>query len=135
MHGYVTFEAGLNAAASAAGSPPSPGSVTTIPGGGYQISSSNGQGGTTVVTFTLFRHDAAGRVTGLDVNGQPIAGRLATGPDSQGRLQITGVAAYKPAAFNELSVVFHVTNTGGPLINGDFLVNFAPAGGGSCRRT
>jgi hypothetical protein len=66
----------------------------------------------------------------MEVNGQPIAGRLAAGPDNAGRLQITDVVAYKPAALNEMIVVFNVKNTGGPLINSTFLIYFSPVGGG-----
>lgn len=128
MRGYVSFQATMAAAQSAAGEPPSPASVTAIPGG-YQLADT-GNSGITVHTFTAFQHDAIGRVTDLQVDGQAIAPRLAVGPDNTGHLKITGVVAYTPATFNELTIAFKVKNVGGPLANGDFLINFSPTGAG-----
>lgn len=128
MRAYVSFEATIAAALAANGTPEQQATVITIPSG-YQISHPNGSGGTQTDTFTAFQHDAAGRVTGMDVNGQPVAGRIAAGTNKTGRLQVTGAVAYKPAAFGELEIAFNVKNTGGALTNGTFLVYFTPSGG------
>jgi hypothetical protein len=105
--------------------------ASRVAGHGYQVTTPNGTGANQGTTFKAFRHDATGRVTGMDVNGKPVAGHIAVGPDVSSRLQITGAVADKPAEFGELGVVFNVKNTGGLLTNGTFLVYFTPTGGGS----
>jgi hypothetical protein len=64
-------------------------------------------------TFTQFTTNHAGQITGVSVNGQPVAGRIATAPaaTSDG-LTISGVVAYQLTdAQNQVAVAFKLTDT------------------------
>jgi hypothetical protein len=129
---YAQFEATLTAAAASAGSPFPAAAVTPIPGG-YNLCGDNGSGGTTCTAYTAFQHNAAGRITGVSVNGQPVAGRLSTGPDNAGPgLAITHVVAYRLTGTGQAAVSFMVKNTGSTALSGSppFLAVLNPPGGG-----
>ena len=112
MTHYAVEQANTAQAWASSGSPIPGESVSTIPGG-YNLCGDNGNGGTTCQALTVFQHNAAGKITGLSVNGQPIAGRLAFGPSNHGSaLTITHVVAYRPAAASQVWIVFNVKNTG-----------------------
>jgi hypothetical protein len=132
MLAYATDQAIVIDAAASTGSPFAE-SVNTIPGG-YQECGGNGNGGTSCDSFTAFQHNAAGRITGMSVDGQPVAGRIATGPSDHGPgLTITHTVAYRPGGSNEVNVVFIVKDTGSAAysLSPPWLATFAPTSGGS----
>jgi hypothetical protein len=132
MTPYIRMQALLAEAAAASGQPQDVGSVTAISGGGYQICYPQGQG---CQSFSAFRSDATGRITGMDVDGQPVAARLAVGPsDSQHGLVLTAVASYLGTSTGHVDVIFRVRNvsnhdisTGSP----PFLPVFVTSPGGA----
>lgn len=104
---YIRFQVVDAEAAEESGQPGVPGSVS-LTGGRYQICYSRGQG---CQSFTAVRADAAGRITGMDVDGQPIAARLATGPSDSGNgLVLTDVNSYLFTSTGQVGVAFQVRN-------------------------
>jgi hypothetical protein len=85
---YIGLEAGLGAGYAAAG-PYAAESVAQILGG-YQTCEPNGGQCSSSTGFTT---KAAGQITGVSVNGQPVAGRVASGTDSS--LEVSDVFAYR----------------------------------------
>jgi hypothetical protein len=129
---YVRFQAAATQAAAASGSPIPAQSVTPVPGG-YNLCGDDGNGGTSCVAYTAFQHNAAGRITGVSVGGQPVAGRIATGPDNTGStLAITNVEAYRVVSSGQVDVTFTVKNISSAALTGSppFLAIFNPTGGG-----
>lgn len=126
MTAYVTLQAIEAEASEAAGQPYPAESVTAI-GGGYQLCLPQGQ----CDSFTAFQTDAAGRVTGADVDGQPIAARLATGPsDHANGLVLTDVTSYLSTSVGKVAVVFHVRNESNSGVTTDgFLPLFVTSDG------
>ena len=126
MTAYVTLQAIEAEAAEGAGQPYASESVTAI-GGGYQLCLP--QGGCD--SFTGFQFDAAGRVTGADVDGQPIAARLATGPsDHANGLVLTDVTSYLSTSVGKVAIVFHVRNESNSGVTTDgFLPLFVTSDG------
>jgi hypothetical protein len=133
MRNYAQFESLLAEANAAAGSPDTPGTVSTIPGG-YQDCGTDSNGSTSCDSFTGFRTDASGRITDFAVNGHLISPRLAAGASSTGsQLAISDVVAYRVLPLGEVLVTYkarnitsHVVGNGNPA----FLAVFDPAGGG-----
>ena len=108
-HG-VSLQAIQDEAAEASGQAGAAGSLTATGGNSYQICYPQGQG---CQSFTAFRADSAGRITGMDVDGQPVAARLATGPaDSGNGLVLTDVTSYLFTSLEKVGVAFRVRNTG-----------------------
>jgi hypothetical protein len=133
MTAYAWYWAIFADSLAATGTPGPADAITAVPGG-YQLCAPNGSGGTFCETFTGFQHDAAGRITGLSVDGQPVAGRIATGPPNQGAgLAISHVVAYKPAATNEVYISFKARNTSSTAfsLSPPWLATFSPTSGGS----
>jgi hypothetical protein len=132
MTPYIRMQALLSEAAAASGQPEDVCSVTAISGGGYQICYPQGQG---CQSFSAFRSDATGRITGMDVDGQPVSARLAVGPsDSEHGLVLTAVASYLGTSTGHVDVIFRVRNvsnhdisTGSP----PFLPVFVTSPGGA----
>lgn len=129
---YIRLQALDAEAADASGQPEAAGSVSAIGGGGYQICYPQGQG---CQPFTAFQADSAGRITGMDVDGQPVAARLATGPsDSRNGIAITDVASYLFTRLGQVGVIFRVRNISNYEItafNPPFLPVFVTSPGGT----
>ena len=98
MRTYARFEHAEGAAWGAVGQPFPSESVTQI-AGGFKVCSADTGSGSGCEAFTQFTTNDAGQITGVSVNGQPVAGRIATAPaaTSDG-LTISGVAAYRLTA-------------------------------------
>jgi len=95
MHAYRMVQHELNQGDAAAGQPDSAETVTEVPGG-YQLCAPDTGNGSHCDVLTNFTTDSAGRVTGVSVNGVPVAGRIATGPVSRtGGLVVSGIVAYR----------------------------------------
>ena len=111
MRAYVRFEHAYGAAAGAVGQPFPSDSVTQI-GGGFKLCWPDTGNGSGCEAFTQFTTNHAGQVTGVSVNGQPVAGRIATAPPAtSGGLTISGVVAYRlTAAQNVVAVAFKLTD-------------------------
>ena len=110
---YIRFEHAYDAAWAAAGQPNAVARVARIAGGFKlcQPATSNIVAG--CVRFTRFTLNQAGQVTGLSVDGEPINGRLASGPAaSSGGLRISGVVAYRLTGGKAVAVAFKLTDTG-----------------------
>ena len=106
MMSYITLQVIEDAAAEGSGQPYPAESVTAI-GGGYQLCVPQGQ----CDSVTGFQTDAAGRITGMDVDGEPVAARLATGPsDHANGLVLTDVTSYVYTNIGRVGVAFHVRN-------------------------
>jgi hypothetical protein len=131
MTHYIRMQALQAEAAAASGQPEDVGSVTAI-SGGYQTCYPQGQG---CQSFTAFSSDATGRITGMSVDGQPVAARLAVGPPDSGHgLVLTDVASYLGTQTGQVGVIFRVRNisnqdirTGSP----PFLPVFVTSPGGA----
>lgn len=117
MRAYLSFEQAFSAAAAATGNPGSAATVSSIPGG-YQLCYSNGSG---CQDFTAFTTNNAGAITGVSVNGQPVAGRIATGADSamQGLVVSDAIAYRLTGAQNMIAVTFKVHDVSYRPINND----------------
>jgi hypothetical protein len=87
------------------------GSVTQK-GGGFKLCWPDTGNGPGCEAFTQFTTNHAGQITGVSVNGQPVAGRIATAPPAKsGGLTISGVVAYRlTAAQNVVAVAFKLTD-------------------------
>jgi hypothetical protein len=108
MTRYIRFQVIEAEAAEESGQPESPGSVTATGAGSYQQCTPPGQG---CQTFSAFLADSAGRITGMDVDGQPVAARLAAGPSDRGNgLVLTDVASYLGTSTGKVGVAFRVRN-------------------------
>ncbi len=115
MTHYISLQAIQTEAAEASGQPQPAESVTATGGGRYQLCYPQGGG---CQSFSAFRADATGRITGMDVDGQPVAARLATGPSDSGNgLALTDVTSY------QVGIAFRVRNTGN---NGVSTLGFQP---------
>jgi hypothetical protein len=105
---YIRFQVAEAGAAEESGQPESPGSVAVIGKGSYQNCLPQGQG---CQSFTAFRAGAAGRITGMDVDGQSVAARLAAGPSDRGNgLVFTDVTSYLFTSTGQVGVAFRVRN-------------------------
>jgi hypothetical protein len=110
MTRYIRFQVIYAEAWEESGQPGVPASVTATGADSYQMCYPQGQG---CQSLTAFRSDAAGRITGMDVDGQPIAARLATGPSDSGNgLVLTDVGSYLFTSTGQVGVAFRVRNTG-----------------------
>lgn len=133
MRDYVKFEALLDEADAASGSPDTPGTVSMI-SAGYQDCGTDSSGSTTCDSFTGFRTNASGRITDFAVNGQRISPRLAVGASSTGsQLAVSDVVAYRLNSIGQVAITYkarnvtsHVVGNGNPA----FLAVFDPSGGG-----
>lgn len=111
MRAYVQFEHAYGAAAGAVGRPVPSESVAQI-AGGFKMCSPDTGSGSGCDTFTQFTTNYAGQITGLSVNGEPVAGRIAVAPaaTSDG-LTISDVAAYELTGIqNVVAVAFKLTD-------------------------
>lgn len=117
MRAYIYFEHAFSAADAATGNPDSASTVSSILGG-YQLCSSDGSG---CDDFTAFITNTAGQVTGFSVNGQPVAGRIATGSNSTIHgLVVSDVIAYRLTdAQNLVAVTFRIHDVSYRPINND----------------
>lgn len=100
MSAYILYQHESTAADVAAGNTGPAEIMSTIPGG-YRLC------GGDCHDFTAFTTNAAGQITGLSVNGEPVAGRIATGTSSsmQG-LDVSGVVAYRRTGAQAVTIVF-----------------------------
>lgn len=116
MRAYIRFQHALSAAFAATGNPDDAKDVRPIHGG-FQICDASGNSG--CGTFTQFTTDSAGRITGVSVEGQPVAGRIATAPPaSSGGLTISGVVAYRASdSANTVYVAFKLSDTSYKPVN------------------
>jgi hypothetical protein len=114
MTDYATFEQLFASALNASGNPNQAETVAPI-SGGYELCLS----GSTCTSYTAFTTDSAGQVTGVSVNGQPVAGRLAAGPDStMSGLTVSDVFAYRlTVEQNLVAVTFRIADTSYTPIN------------------
>lgn len=112
MRAYARFEHAEGGAFAAVGQPGSGTSVTQI-SDGFKQCGTDSSGGSNCVTFTQLATNHAGRLTGVSVNGQPVAGRIATAPSAtSGGLTISGVVAYRlTEVHNEVDVAFKLADT------------------------
>src|SRR5579862_5499285 len=110
MRAYTRDQHAQGAAWSAAGQPDATASITQIADGYKMCSTSNGS--TSCERFTHFTADSSGRITGMSVDGEPVAGRIATAPaaTSDG-LTISDVTAYRLTRQNIVFVAFRLTDT------------------------
>ncbi len=111
MRAYVRFEHAYGAAWGAVGQPIASDSVTQALGG-FKLCSTTSPG-SGCERYGEFTTNHAGRITGVSVNGQPAAGRVATAPaaTSDG-LTISDVVALRFAdAPNTVAVAFKLTDT------------------------
>jgi hypothetical protein len=117
MSAYVRFEHAFGSASAAAGQPSSTSSVAQVPGGFKLCSTSSF--GSSCETFTGLTANHAGQIIGVSVDGQPVAGRIATAPAAtSGGLTISGVVAYQlTEAQNKVAVVFKLIDTSYRPIN------------------
>lgn len=106
MRAYVQFEHAFGAAWAAVGQPNSAAGVTEI-AGGFKLCYT-----TACEAFTQFTTNHDGQITGLLVNGQAVAGRIATAPSAASHgLTISGVVSYRLTdAENQVAVVFKLTD-------------------------
>lgn len=111
MRAYAQFETANGSAWGAAGHPEPSQNVAQI-SGGFKLCWPDSGNGSGCDTFTQFTANHAGQVTGVSVNGQPIAGRIATAPAAaSGGLRISDVVAYQPAdAQNMVAIAFKLTD-------------------------
>jgi hypothetical protein len=104
MLAYAQNEHAQGAAFGAIGQPAPSGSVTQITGGFnicYQASTGSG-----CTAFTQFTTNSAGQITGVLVNGQPVAGRVATAPSATSDgLTISKVTALRVVTSQNLVIV------------------------------
>jgi len=114
MRAYARFQHALGAAWGAAGQPAADESVAKI-AGGFKLCDQSSD----CFAYTQFTTNHAGQVTGVSVNGQPVAGRMATAPAvTSGGLTISDVAAYRlTSAQNLVAVAFKLTDSGYRPIN------------------
>jgi hypothetical protein len=118
---YIRFQVIYAEAAEESGQPGVPGSVSVVPPGSYQLCYPQGQG---CQSFTAFQVSKSGRITGMDVDGQPIAARLAAGPSDRGHgLVLADVTSYLFTSTGQVGVAFHVRNTSN---NGVSTLGFQP---------
>jgi hypothetical protein len=105
MRAYQASQYEIVATAAASGNPPGAETVTPI-SDGYQLCSAGNGSGQQCDELTQFVTDAAGRITGVSVNGVPVGGRLATGPASHmAGLVVSGVVAYLSLDLGDKAVV------------------------------
>ena len=107
MAAYITFDQELKAAEAASGTASYPPSTLSGSTGSYQLCSPVGGG---CYTYNAFTTNAAGQITGMSVNGHPIAGRIATGTSSTGQLRLSSVVAY-PLTPEFVGVCFKLTDS------------------------
>jgi hypothetical protein len=115
MRAYIRFQHAYGAAEAAVGSPSPEGSAIPLGSGGFKLC----YGSSGCVAFTQFTTNHAGQITGVLVNGQPVAGRIATAPaTSSGGLTISKVVAYRlTSAQNLVVVAFKLTDNGYRPVN------------------
>jgi hypothetical protein len=110
MRGYIKFEHAYGAAVAAGGHPLPSSSVMQVPGG-FKLCWI-APAGAGCDTYTHITTNDAGRIIGVSVAGQPVAGRIATAPaaTSDG-LTISGVVAHRlSGAHNAVAVAFKLTD-------------------------
>jgi hypothetical protein len=113
MRAYIRFEGAYSAAWGAAGSPFAAASTARTASGGYRLCA-----GGECEMLTAFATNAAGRITGFAVSGEPIASRVATAPDAtSGGLTITDVTAYRLTRKQVVAVAFKLTDTSYKPVN------------------
>jgi hypothetical protein len=127
MTHYISFQATYAEAAEAAGQPERPSSVTVTGANSYQLCYPQ----STCQSFTAFQSDAAGRIVGMQVDGQPVAGRIAAGRNDRGNgLVLTDVTSYLFTSTGQVGVAFRVRNNGNSGVSTDgFLPVFVTSGG------
>lgn len=111
MRAYIRYQHADGAALAAVGHPGPSDSVSQI-AGGFKLCWPDTGSGAGCDAFTQFTTDHGGRITGVSVNGQPVAGRIATGPSAtSGGLTISGVVSYRATdAQNLVAVAFKLTD-------------------------
>jgi hypothetical protein len=119
MRAYVRIQTAYAAALGAIGSPDTAGKVSDRAGGGFKTCYPAVNGNRAYcVAFTQFTTNRAGQVTGMAVDGQPVAGRIATAPNAtSGGLTISGVVAYRLTRQNVVVVAFKLTDSSYRPIN------------------
>lgn len=112
MRAYARFENAYTAALGAVGSPATSEKVSQV-AGGFKLCWPAGSGyGAGCETFAQFTTNQAGQVTGMSVDGQPVAGRIATAPGAtSGGLTISHVVAYKITGENVVVVAFRLIDS------------------------
>ncbi len=105
MRAYIQFEHNYGAASGAVGQPESAESITQNTSG-FKLCTPDTGGGQSCASFTKVTANQAGQVTGLSVNGKPVAGRIATAPTAKsGGLTISDVVAYELTGTEDTVVV------------------------------
>lgn len=117
MRAYIRFEHADGAAWGAAGQPNPASTVTQTPAG-FKLCWATSSGGTSCDTFAPITTNGAGQIAGVSVNGEPVAGRVATAPDSSSDgLTITDVTAYRLTGQQLVLVAFKLTDASYTPIN------------------
>lgn len=112
MRAYAQFQHAYGAADAAVGQPDSSESVTPI-AAGFKLCATDSSGASSCEAYTQFTTNNAGQITGVSVNGEPVAGRIATAPEATSDgLRISDVVAYRLTdAQNQVAVAFKLTDS------------------------
>jgi len=126
---YVSFEPAEDASSEQSGQPFSSGSVSISPGR-YRVGYPQNGG---CQSYTAFQPDTSGRVKGMDVNSEPVAGRLAAGPsDTANGLALSNVTSLRFADCSGIEVTFTIRNVSNQGVSTDgFLLTFVTSPGGA----
>jgi hypothetical protein len=112
MHAYARFEHAYGEAWAAVGQPDSTANATQM-AGGFKVCWPDTGSGAGCETFAPFTTNHAGQIRGVSVDGEPVAGRIATAPAAtSGGLTISGVVAYRLTnAQSKVAVAFKLTDS------------------------
>lgn len=113
MRAYAQFEHAYSSASGAVGQPNQTGNVTQITSGFKLCYAATSSSAPFCQKFTRFAVNQAGQVTGMTVDGEPVAGRISTAPvaTSDG-LAISSVVAYRITGQDVVVVAFKLTDSG-----------------------
>lgn len=111
MRAYARFQHASSSAWGAVGQPDQTGKVTQITGGFKMCWPATANSAASCQKFTQFTTNQAGQVTGMSVDGEPVAGRIATAlaATSDG-LTISGVVAYRLTGADVVEVAFKLAD-------------------------
>jgi len=112
MHAYIRFEHDYGSADGDVGQPDASGTLFPVPGG-FKVCSTGSDASSACSIFTQIRYNRRGQITGLSVDGKPVAGRIATAPSAtSGGLTISDVASYALSSAQDVVVVtFKLTDS------------------------
>jgi hypothetical protein len=117
MRAYARFEHAYGTAWAAVGQPNASSNTSQI-AGGFKLCWSN-DNGSGCDSLTQFSTNPAGQITAVAVNGEPVAGRIATASNATSDgLTISDVVSYQLTdAQNQVAVAFKLTDTSYKPIN------------------